>query len=415
MEKQIIDNIPLQQHRYFLLECLERFSNIEVTCFGNETFFDVHEHTGFNPIRVDTTYRDHLIELCDKQEFPTITVDEFHVAYIVIRAEEDVSKPVYFFVGPMSLTPMDKVNLHRFYREHGEKHAEEKPLTVISTARLILLAQMAAGLVLQKQFTEDQLITGNNLQEFTDMSSFTQKLHFSMQQEEQDYYHHTYQDERKLLDCVRNGQTKEALRLNLAMDDATGSMAQNPLEQTRKLVIVAITLNTRAAIEGGIPPYEAYQISDYYMQKMDQCSTELELIACKNEAIRVLSDRVHKHLTERKMSNYVESCVSYINRHYREHIYLEDLAEKTGITPTYLSRLFSQEMDMTFQEYVLKVRVDRAANLLTYSDSSISEIGDYVNFPNQSYFGRIFKKYKGITPKAYRDRYKPREFDENDL
>jgi AraC-like DNA-binding protein len=54
--------------------------------------------------------------------------------------------------------------------------------------------------------------------------------------------------------------------------------------------------------------------------------------------------------------------------------------------------------------------VERAANLLIYSEEELSKIAEYVNFPSQSYFGKTFKKRKGMTPKQYRDTYKPTEF-----
>ena len=101
-----------------------------------------------------------------------------------------------------------------------------------------------------------------------------------------------------------------------------------------------------------------------------------------------------------------------MRKHYREKIYLEDVAEALKISPTYLSRLFKRETGQNFQDYINEVRVDRAANLLKYSEMSLSEISQYVNFPNQSYFGKIFKKYKNMTPRAYRDSNKPAEFKE---
>ncbi|MDO4621967.1 MAG: AraC family transcriptional regulator [Eubacteriales bacterium] len=412
MRQDTIDNSALQQTNYFLLECLERFVNIEITCFGEGRFFDVREQVNFNPLRENEEYRNHLIEICEQRKIPAIVVDAYHVAYTILRYQNADQSHVYFFIGPMSLRPMDKVMLHRFYREHGLKHADEKPVPVMSLSRILLLTQIAAGLIYKRKYTDRELLDGNQLAGELAAEQLPDKIHFTMEQEEMDSCHHTYQEERKLLDCVKNGQTEEALRLNLAMDDTLGSMSADYLEQIRKTVIVAITLNTRAAIEGGISPYEAYQISDYYMQKLDLCVTEVELTACKNAAIRTLAERVNKHLYEKKTSDYVERCVSYIEQHYREHIYLDELAEKNGISPNYLSKIFSRDMGMTFQEYVLKVRTDRAANLLAYSEAGIAEIGDYVNFPNQSYFGRVFKKYKGMTPKAYRSRYKPREFNE---
>ena len=125
-----------------------------------------------------------------------------------------------------------------------------------------------------------------------------------------------------------------------------------------------------------------------------------------------MTDRVAEKLNRPRSSNYVEQSRDYVRKHYREKIYLEDVAEALKISPTYLSRLFKRETGQNFQDYINEVRVDRAANLLKYSEMSLSEISQYVNFPNQSYFGKIFKKYKNITPRAYRDFNKPAEFKE---
>ena len=67
-------------------------------------------------------------------------------------------------------------------------------------------------------------------------------------------------------------------------------------------------------------------------------------------------------------------------------------------------------MNLRLQDYIVQVRVERAANLLAYSEEPIAAIGDYVNFPTQSYFGKVFKKYKGMTPREYRNKQKPKEF-----
>ena len=89
---------------------------------------------------------------------------------------------------------------------------------------------------------------------------------------------------------------------------------------------------------------------------------------------------------------------------------MEEVAEALGISPTYLSRLFKRETGQCLQDFINEERVKRAANLLRYSDMGLTEIAQYVNFPNQSYFGKIFKKYTNMTPRAYRDFYKPAEF-----
>ena len=65
---------------------------------------------------------------------------------------------------------------------------------------------------------------------------------------------------------------------------------------------------------------------------------------------------------------------------------------------------------MQIQEYIQKTRVERAANLLKYSEASLTEISDYVCFNSQSHFGSVFKKYMNMTPGEYRNRYKQKEF-----
>ena len=81
---------------------------------------------------------------------------------------------------------------------------------------------------------------------------------------------------------------------------------------------------------------------------------------------------------------------------------INQIAEALDISPSYLSRLFHRETGTKLQDYIVEVRIDRAAELLLYSSLSISDIAVYVNFPNQSYFTKLFKKVKGITPFSYR-------------
>ena len=134
------------------------------------------------------------------------------------------------------------------------------------------------------------------------------------------------------------------------------------------------------------------------------------LIACRNQAVRDFCERMAAQKEHRKCSSYVQQCCEYIYQHYREKILLEDIAADLHISPTYLSRIFSREMKIRLQEYIARFRVERAANLLKYSNESIAGIGDYVGFPSQSYFGNTFKKYMGMSPGQYREKYQNSSF-----
>lgn len=393
--------------REFILERFGVFAGVSVEHFEGGAFSG-EEGEDFSPVRTDDELREQLITETGRQRMPVIRVDEEQVVFVCIRD----SVESFFFLGPVALTPMDRVRLHRFYRSHGVSGTQDRPIPVFSTAKLLLMVQVAAGILAGQEVQNRELIAENHLGKTFSQTLEQRKLEISMQEELQESDHHTYQEERRLLDAVSRGETQEALRRNIYLDGEIGKLSSSWDEQTERTAIIGITLCTRAAIEGGLLPTQAYQISDFYLQKLDLCSNNAQIIECRNQAVRTLTDAVREKQTKKKVSGYVEQCCDYIGKHYREKIYLNDLAEKMGITPTYLSRLFSQEMGVPLQEYIVQVRIERAKNLLAYSEAPISEIGDYVNFPSQSYFGRVFRKYTGLTPRQYRTSHKPREFDQ---
>ena len=174
---------------------------------------------------------------------------------------------------------------------------------------------------------------------------------------------------------------------------------------------MGIALAARAAIDGGVSPETAYRLSGYYIKKCDEAQDPAHMLHHRNRALEELTVRVAEKLNKPRTSGYVEQCRDYIRKHYREKIYLEDAAESIGISPTYLSHLFKKETGTCFQDFINEERVFRAANLLIYSDLSLPDIAHYVGFPNQSYMGKMFKKYKGMTPRTYRDANASRESD----
>jgi hypothetical protein len=82
---------------------------------------------------------------------------------------------------------------------------------------------------------------------------------------------------------------------------------------------------------------------------------------------------------------------------------LKEISEGLKINPAYLSREFSKYFDnLTFGEYIRKLRIEKAIQLLHSADHSLSEIAYLTGFSDQSHFTRIFKKYTGKNPSAYR-------------
>ncbi len=94
-------------------------------------------------------------------------------------------------------------------------------------------------------------------------------------------------------------------------------------------------------------------------------------------------------------------AVSYILAHYRENITLENLAEQTFLSKTYISRSFKKYFDISFTDYVTFLRVAHASKLLS-GKATVSEIAMESGFPNVNAMILAFRRHRSVTPGEYR-------------
>jgi AraC-like DNA-binding protein len=86
-------------------------------------------------------------------------------------------------------------------------------------------------------------------------------------------------------------------------------------------------------------------------------------------------------------------------------LYLDDLADMVGMTPTAFSRFFKLRTGRTLSEYIIDIRLGHAARKLVDTTMTIAEICYDCGFNNISNFNRIFKKRKGCSPTTFRENY----------
>lgn len=161
---------------------------------------------------------------------------------------------------------MDALELHQYYRTYANSSVTEKHPPVLSFARFLSMIQIAA-MVLGKRTDEEEIIRENHLDAGISAGLPADQVQFSLEQEEEESAHHTYSEEQALLNYVREGNAEEALHLNMRLDQQLGRMSQNQIMQWRKLMTVAVALASRAAIDGGASPGEAYKLSDYLISR----------------------------------------------------------------------------------------------------------------------------------------------------
>lgn len=99
----------------------------------------------------------------------------------------------------------------------------------------------------------------------------------------------------------------------------------------------------------------------------------------------------------------IKDILQLIDDHYMEDISLKWIADKVFLTQTYVSHLFSRETGQTFVKYLTMVRMQKAAEELRRTNDTITHISEKVGYTNDSYFGKIFKNYFGLSPAKYRE------------
>lgn len=96
--------------------------------------------------------------------------------------------------------------------------------------------------------------------------------------------------------------------------------------------------------------------------------------------------------------------VQYIMEHFQEPLTLEELAKKLHVNKYYLSHTFSGRLQMSFREYLNRIRLEYAMQLIRTTGKPLTEIWEDAGFESQRSFNRVFRDAAGMTPKEYRSR-----------
>lgn len=223
-----------------------------------------------------------------------------------------------------------------------------------------------------------------------------------------DIIHTNLYYEKILLDNVKNGRMEklnEVLNYSIVEQAELGILSKrNNLRSIQYLMITGIALICRAAIEGGLNKETAFTLNDFYIQKLEDQNSLIDILSLMEEAIYDFTSRVSQ-ANKMKYLAPITTCIHYIENQLYGDLTLDQLSAICHLSPNYLSSLFKKEVGTSFSEYIQQQRIDEAKKLLTFTNYPILDIGSLLNFTDQSYFIKVFKKFTGITPKQYRTKY----------
>ncbi len=187
--------------------------------------------------------------------------------------------------------------------------------------------------------------------------------------------------------------------------EGKGKLSENPIQNLRYHFVVATALITRYCVMNGMELEKAYTLSDFYILKMDKCTTIPEIVELHNRMCFDFCNKMHIHKKENVLSKPVVLCLDYIYNHIHFRITIAELAEYVKLSESHLSKIFHKEVGMPISSYINMQKIEKAKHLLSYSDYSLSEIANYLSFSSQSHFIQVFQKLAGTTPGKYRNKH----------
>lgn len=226
------------------------------------------------------------------------------------------------------------------------------------------------------------------------------------QQRENTFQHESVDWEAAVCNAVEQGSASQLTRsLCAPRTGQIGRMSLNDLQQDKYAFVALATLASRAAIRGGLTAELAFSLSDLYCQRADALTNPAKI---GQLAMKMLADyckRVRQKKKQPVASPVIQRCLEYVSAHLHEPISLSELSRVCGLCTRSLSLNFKAEMGMSIRDYLHEEKLKEAEYLLRYTDYTLSQISAYLNYSSQSYFTRIFRETRGITPQQYRAKF----------
>ena len=201
-----------------------------------------------------------------------------------------------------------------------------------------------------------------------------------------------WEAEQNLCRMIEEGSPryKEMLKASSLMSSGMKVDYGDTLRSHKNNILVLLILCSRASMRGGLSPEIAYNLNDYYAQKIEQCQSMADTIKLGAQILEDYVARVRESRENPDISDSIRNSCEYIKAHLTEPEY-------------YFSHKFKKEMGVSVKEYILHEKIEQAKVMLTSSDESIQKIGDSLAFGSRSYFYTCFQKAEGMSPSEYRN------------
>ncbi|MDD4069068.1 MAG: PocR ligand-binding domain-containing protein [Candidatus Izemoplasmatales bacterium] len=210
-----------------------------------------------------------------------------------------------------------------------------------------------------------------------------------------------YELEKELIAYLQNGETKSAMEILNSLLSEIFSLSLGNLDTIKANIFELSAVLMRAAVDSGVSLSDMHEIMKKITIIIANETEYEEVCLLTAEIMEAINNVISNNKFTKKSNENLIKAINYIKKNYRIDVSLETVAKNVFVSNYYLSHLFRDEMNMTFIDYVNKVRIEAAVKLMKETNLTIQEIISQTGFSDHSYFIKIFKRHHGITPKKY--------------
>jgi len=192
---------------------------------------------------------------------------------------------------------------------------------------------------------------------------------------------------------------------------STGLLAKRSFSQCQNYLLAINAAIATSVLFTHIQPYDSSNLYLIFVDKINHAQTHDALLKIIYDMCYTYCSLFHNNSFP-EYSKTISDVINYIYVHLAEPLSLSVIAEYFNRNESRLSADFKEETGKTLTNFIQQTRISRAANYLSNTELSVSEIALAVGFDDFAYFSRIFKKHTGYSPKEYRDMHNSSDFKE---
>lgn len=211
-------------------------------------------------------------------------------------------------------------------------------------------------------------------------------------------------EEPALMAVIRSGDRGQAREILNTLLMTVHYHAGDRLDLVKSIFLELVVTMSRTALEAGGDPQQFLGMSYQAIEGVSEIDTDEDLAAWLREMLEGIMDAIER--SRRKDPGFLLfEALDYMRRHCCEQLSRDDVAEAVHLSPSHFSALIKREAGETFTYLLNRMRIDRAAEMLVQTDRNIADIALECGFRDQSYFTKVFRRYRNTTPLRYRRQF----------